>query len=76
MHLYSLHGYEGGYTLCHNEKYSDEEFKNMCKEAPLGGEKGSYQYYSERKIKNHLIEKYGFKEAVYTAGFFIDGDIE
>lgn len=73
MYLYSVYGYEGGYTLTHDKEYSENEFKKMCEEAPQGDLFGE-PYYSDMLINEYLIEKYGFKKAKFTAGFFVDKD--
>ena len=76
MYLYSVYGYEGGYTLTHDKEFTKDEFKKMCKEAPLGGLKFNNPFYSDFRIKEYLITEYGFKDAEFTAGFFMDGDVE
>lgn len=77
MNLYGLYNSDGDTEmLVHTNKYSDEEFEKMCKEAPLGGLKYDCPFYSERKIKEYLIEKYGFKEYDFTSLFFLDEKIK
>ena len=76
MYLYSVYGYEGGYTLTHDKEFTKDEFKKMCKEAPLGGLKFNNPFYSDFRIKEYLITEYGFKDAEFTAGFFVDEDVE
>lgn len=45
MYLYSVYGYEGGYTLTHDKEYSENEFKKCVK-------KHRKETYSE----NHIIQ--------------------
>ena len=38
MFLYEVYGYECHCILVHEKGYTKEEFAQMCKEAPLGGD--------------------------------------
>lgn len=75
MFCYSLSGYEEKTVLTHEDKFTKKQFEIMCKEAPLFTH-GSYMAYDSSKIRKYLKEKYGFKDLEYTAGFFVDEDIE
>lgn len=74
MYCYSLHGYEENTVLTHEKEFTKEQFKEMCKEAPLL-DCGSYKAYLSDEIQDHLVKKYGFKKLDYAAGFFVDSNI-
>lgn len=76
MFIYSLNGYDFNTVFIHEKEYTEEEFKGICKEAPLGGLEIDMPYYSQRKIEEYIVEKYGFKPVKYAAEFFSDEDIE
>lgn len=74
MYLYSLYGYEENRVFQHEKKFTDREFKNICKEVPILQQYG-LKYYDVEGIENHLIKKYGFKPIKYQARFFFNADI-
>jgi hypothetical protein len=61
MFLYEVYGYECHCILVHEKGYTKEEFAQMCKEAPLGGD-SEYSYYFDEWIIEHLINNYGLKK--------------
>lgn len=75
MYFYNLSGYEENTIITNEKKYSKEDFKKMCKEAPLGGS-GTFRYYDTENIIKYLKRKYKFQELKPSAGFFVDGNIE
>lgn len=74
MYLYSITDYDEINVLVHKNKYTQEEFEKMCKEATLGSLSGEY-YYSTINIVEHL-KKYGFKTANYECSFFAGQDVK
>ncbi len=75
MYFYSLYGYDELTILTHEEEFTKEQFKAMCKEAPLFIHY-SCRAYDSSKIEKYLKDVYGFRNLVSTAGFFIDADVE
>jgi hypothetical protein len=75
MFIYSIYGYEENTVLQHEKEFTREEFNKICKEAPLFISDFGKDYSSSNIIE-YLINNYGFKEATYTAGFWVDGEIE
>ena len=74
MYNYSLAGYEENTMLTHNTKFTEKQFEKMCKEAPLFNY-GTEDSYDISLIMKYLKKKYGFKELVYTTGFFADAEV-
>ena len=73
MYLYSLHGYDVKIIITHDEKFAKENFIEMCNEIPkISDSFGDGNYYDEDGIVKHLVENYGFKEATFEAGLFVD----
>ena len=75
MYNYSLRGYEDNVLVTHENKYTKKQFEKMCKEAPLYNF-GMGDSYDIPLIMKYLKKKYGFKELVYTTGFFADAEVK
>ena len=74
MYYYSLYGYEENTVLQNDIKYTESEFRKICKEAPKF-DMGNYESYDSSEIYKYLVVKYKFKPIEYIAGFFVDGDM-
>lgn len=75
MYFYNIYGWEDSLELCHQEKFTKDEFEKMCKEAPkfsyeCGGR--NFSSYDTILISEHLVNKYGFKNIEFTQRFFIN----
>ena len=75
MYNYSLRGYEDNVLVTHENKFTEKQFEKMCKEAPQHNF-GLGDYYDSFLIVKYLKKKYGFKELVYTTGFFVDAEVK
>ena len=58
MYFYNIYEYEENVTLCNEDKFTDEEFEKICKEAPTWLNIS----YDIENIANYLIETYNFKK--------------
>jgi hypothetical protein len=75
MYTYSLSGYEDITVLTNEKKFTKKQFEIMCKEAPLYN-CGMGDSYDMDLIMKYLIKTYDFKKLKYTAGFFVDLDLD
>lgn len=74
MFIYMLFGDDYEINLTHKEKFSDKEFKTMCKEAETR-RVGKIEYYDDYKISKYLIESKGFKLMECESSFFTEGRV-
>lgn len=75
MYFYNIYGWAENLILYHEEKFTKEEFIQMCKEAPrfICEIKGkTFSSYDSVLISEYLINKYGFKKIEYTESFFMN----
>ena len=75
MYHYSLYDQCIEIILKHTEKFSQEQFEQICKEVPLLECEG-FKNYDELAICNHLINRYGFQQIEPIAEFYLSYDDE
>lgn len=64
MYFYEISSIEGSTTICSKNKYTKEEFNNMCKEATK-----HFGYWDYWDISIYLISKYRFRRLDITEAF-------